>query len=153
MKSTLKTSLKNDANIVVADGNLEVPLNYRSIKISQIGNENANYAGTLVVERSTDGSTWNVVGNVPNVLISKELDDTGTYQNVNIGQFLTQGRQQIRVRATYNYTNDEGSVKTISSWNFKITVCKNRRWLISNFCVYLKRRASLWLRPMLLNGT
>lgn len=118
--ATLKTSLKNDANIVVADGNLEVPLNYRSIKISQIGNENANYAGTLVVERSTDGSTWNVVGNIPNALISKDLDDTDTYQKVNIGQFLAQGRQQIRVRATYNYTNDEGNVKTISSGNVVI---------------------------------
>ena len=118
--ATLKTSLKNDANIVVVDGVLEVPLNYRSIKISQIGNENANYTGTLVVERSTDGSTWNVVGNIPNALISKELDDTNTYQNVNIGQFLAQGRQMIRVRATYNYTNDEGQTKTISSGNVVI---------------------------------
>ena len=127
--ATLKTSLKNDANIVVADGNLEVPLNYRSIKISQIGNENANYAGTLVVERSTDGSTWNVVGNIPNVLISKDLDDTETYQKVNIGQFLGQGRQQIRVRATYNYTNDEGSVKTISSGNVVIGASVTRTTL------------------------
>ena len=118
--ATLKTSLKNDANIVVVDGVLEVPLNYRSIKISQIGNENANYTGTLVVERSTDGSTWNVVGNIPNALISKELDDTNTYQNVNIGQFLAQGRQMVRVRATYNYTNDEGQTKTISSGNVVI---------------------------------
>ena len=118
--ATLKTSLKNDANIVVVDGLLEVPLNYRSIKISQIGNENANYTGTLVVERSTDGSTWNVVGTIPNALISKELDDTDSYQNVNIGQFLAQGRQMVRVRATYNYTNDEGQTKTISSGNVVI---------------------------------
>lgn len=127
--ATLKTSLKNDANIVVADGNLEVPLNYRSIKISQIGNENANYTGTLIVERSTDGSTWNVVGNIPNVLISKDLTDTDTYQNVNIGQFLTQGRQLVRVRATYSYTNDEGSVKTISSGNVMIGASVTRTTL------------------------
>lgn len=127
--ATLKTSLKNDANIVVADGNLEVPLNYRSIKISQIGNENANYAGTLVVERSTDGNTWNVVGNIPNVLISKDLNDTETYQKVNIGQFLSQGRQQIRVRATYNYTNDDGQVKTITSGNVVIGASVTRTTL------------------------
>ena len=127
--ATLKTSLKNDANIVVSGNDLIVPLNYRSIKISQIGNENANYAGTLVVERSTDGSTWNAVGNIPNVLISKELDDTNTYQNVNIGQFLTQGRQMIRVRATYNYTNDEGNVKTISSGNVVIGASVTRTTL------------------------
>ena len=127
--ATLKTSLKNDANIVVADGNLEVPLNYRSIKISQIGNENANYAGTLVVERSTDGNTWNLAGTIPNVLISKDLDDTETYQKVNIGQFLGQGRQQIRVRATYNYTNDDGQVKTITSGNVVIGASVTRTTL------------------------
>lgn len=127
--ATLKTSLKNDANIVVADGNLEVPLNYRSIKISQIGNENANYAGTLVVERSTDGNTWNLAGTIPNVLISKDLDDTDTYQKVNIGQFLGQGRQQIRVRATYNYTNDDGQVKTITSGNVVIGASVTRTTL------------------------
>lgn len=117
---SMKTSLKNDANIVITDDNFEVPLNYRSIKISQIGNENANYAGTLIVESSTDGSTWNQMGTIPNVLISKDLTDTDTYQNVAIGQFLTQGRQQVRLRATYNYTNDEGVVKTVTSGNVMV---------------------------------
>ena len=127
--ATLKTSLKNDVNIVVADGNLEVSLNYRSIKISQIGNENANYAGTLLVERSTDGNTWNLAGTIPNVLISKDLNDTETYQKVNIGQFLGQGRQQIRVRATYNYTNDDGQTKTITSGNVVIGASVTRTTL------------------------
>ena len=117
---SLKTSLRNDANIVVTDNNLEVPLNYRSIKVSQIGNENANYTGTLIIERSTDGKLWNQVGAIPNALISKDLDDTNSYQNVSIGEYITQGRQQIRVRATYDYTNDSGEVRTVTSGNVVI---------------------------------
>lgn len=117
---SLKTSLRNDANIVVTDNNLEVPLNYRSIKVSQIGNENANYTGTLIIERSTDGKLWNQVGTIPNALISKDLDDTNSYQNVSIGEYITQGRQQIRVRATYDYTNDSGEVRTVTSGNVVI---------------------------------
>ena len=118
--AALKTSLKTDANVVITDDNFEVPLNYRSIKISQLGNENAGYSGTLIVERSTDGATWTAVGNVPNVLTSKELDDTDTYQNVKIGQFIAQGRQQVRVRAMYTYVNEEGDTKTVTSSNVMI---------------------------------
>lgn len=118
--AALKTSLKTDANVVITDDNFEIPLNYRSIKISQLGNENAGYSGTLIVERSTDGATWTAVGNVPNVLTSKELDDTDTYQNVKIGQFLAQGRQQVRVRAMYTYVNEEGDTKTVTSSNVMI---------------------------------
>ena len=118
--ATLKTSLANDANIVITDDNFEIPLNYRSIKISQLGNENAGYTGTLIIENSTDGSSWNRIGTIPNVLLSKEIDDTDTYQNVPIGQYINQGRQQIRVRATYNYTNEDGDEKTVTSGNVMI---------------------------------
>lgn len=118
--ATLKTSLANDANIVITNDNFEIPLNFRSIKISQLGNENAGYSGTLIIENSTDGSSWNRIGTIPNVLLSKEIDDTDTYQNVPIGQFINQGRQQIRVRATYNYTNEDGDEKTVTSGNVMI---------------------------------
>lgn len=118
--ASLKTSLKNDADIVVTDDSFEIPLNYRSIKITQIGNENAGYTGTLIVESSTDGTTWNRVGTLPNVLVSKDLEDTDTYQNVKIGQFISQGKQQVRVRASYTYTNEEGKEKTVTSSNVMI---------------------------------
>ena len=115
--ATLKTSLSNSVDIVVSDNNLEIPLNYRAIKITPIGNENANYTGTLVVQSSTDGTTWNTIGELPNVLTPKEMEDTDTYQMVNIGQFLVQGRQQVRVRATYKYTNEEGDERVVTSGN------------------------------------
>ena len=117
--AALKTSLKTDANVVITDDNFEIPLNYRSIKISQLGNENAGYSGTLIVERSTDGATWTAVGNVPNIT-SQNVEDTDIYENVKIGQFLAQGRQQVRVRAMYTYVNEEGDTKTVTSSNVMI---------------------------------
>lgn len=124
--ATLKTSLRNDADIVITDDKFEIPLNYRSIKISQIGNENANYTGTLVVERSTDGKLWSEVATIPNILVSKELNDVNTYQNVEIGSYLTQGKQLVRVRATYDYTKDDGTIRTVTSGNVVIGASVNK---------------------------
>lgn len=115
--AALHTSLSNTADIVVSNGVLEVPLNYRSIKITQIGNENANYTGTLIIQRSTDGTTWNTVGTMPNVLTPKDVFDTATYQNINIGEYLAQGKQFVRVRASFTYTNESGEEKTVTSSN------------------------------------
>ena len=136
--ATLKTSLSNTADIVVTDGNLEIPLNYRSIKITQIGSENANYTGTLIVQRSTDGVTWNTIATLPNALTPKDVNDTETYQKVNIGSYLVQGRQQVRVRASYTYINDSGEEKkTVQSGNVLVgnSVTKTELKLVlrSNF--------------------
>lgn len=115
--ASLRTSLNSDANIVVSGGKLEVPLNYRSIKISQLGNENAGFTGTLIIQTSTDGSTWNTMGEIPNVLTPREIDDQNTYQMVDIGEYLVQGRQMVRVRASYTYTNEDNEEKTVTSGN------------------------------------
>lgn len=115
--AVLKTSLSNSADIVVTKGTLEIPLNYKAIRITQLGNENANYTGTLIIQRSTDGTTWNTVGTMPNVLTPKDVDDTSTYQNINIGEYLVQGRQMVRVRASFTYTNEVGEEKTVTSSN------------------------------------
>lgn len=115
--ASLRTSLNSDANIVVSGDKLEVPLNYRSIKISQLGNENAGFTGTLIIQTSTDGSTWNTMGEIPNVLTPREIDDQNTYQMVDIGEYLVQGRQMVRVRASYTYTNENNEEKTVTSGN------------------------------------
>ena len=117
--AALKTSLSNTADIVVTGEDLFVPLNYRSIKISQIGNENAGYRGSVTVEISTDGNTWKVEGTIPNKLISQDLDDNSYKEenSVNIGSFLKQGAQMVRLRAFYVYTNDSGEEKTITTSN------------------------------------
>lgn len=113
----LRTTLSKDADIVVTDGKLEIPLNYRAIKITQIGNENAGYNGTLIVQSSTNGETWNTVGTIPNVLTSQAPDDTSSFVKVDIGKYLTNGKQYVRVRAQYSYENESGDDKIVSSSN------------------------------------
>ena len=135
--ASLKTSLSNTANIVVTDRNLEVPLNYRSIKITQIGSENANYAGTLVVQTSTDGTSWNTMAEIPNALTSKDVEDTNSYQVVNIGEYLVQGKQFVRLRARYTYTNESGEEKVVNSGNVvigaSVTRTELRLTLLNNY--------------------
>lgn len=111
----LRSSLGSTSNIVVTEDKLEVPFNFRAIKISVLGNENAGYKGTLQVQRSTDnGATWNDVGTLPNTLTSFDYEVT-TEEKVDLGQFLVQGRQMIRVRASYTYQNDEGEDRVVNS--------------------------------------
>ena len=113
----LRTSMSNTANIVVTDGKLEVPLNYKAVKITQIGNENAGYSGTVVIQTSTNGETWSTVGTIPNALPSSEIDDSTTYTKVDIGKYLTNGKQYVRLRAQYTYENEDGEEKTVNSSN------------------------------------
>ena len=115
----LRTSMSNTANIVVTDGKLEVPLNYKAVKITQIGNENAGYSGAVVIQTSTNGETWSTVGTIPNVLTSQEPDDTSYIEKnkVDIGKYLTNGKQYVRVRAQYTYENEDGEEKTVNSSN------------------------------------
>ena len=111
----LRSSLGNTADIVVTESKLEVPFNFRAIKISVIGNENAGYKGTLYVQRSTDnGASWSDVGTLPNALTSFDYDQT-TEEKIDLGGFLTQGRQMLRVRASYTYQNEEGEEKVVNS--------------------------------------
>lgn len=112
----LRTTISNTADIVVTDDKLEVPLNYRAVKITQIGNENAGYRGSVVVQTSTDGVSWNTTGTIENVLPSSEPNDATTYTTVDIGKYLVAGRQMVRLRATYSYEVD-GDKKIVSSSN------------------------------------
>lgn len=113
----LSTTIANTANIIVTDNTLLVPLNYRAIQITPIGNVNAGAAGTIVVQTSTNGETWNTVGTIANALQSSEPEDDTTVSNVDIGQFLVEGKQMVRLRATYTYQNENGETKTVNSSN------------------------------------
>lgn len=111
----LRSSLGNTADIVVTESELKVPFNFRAIKISVLGNENAGYKGTLQVQRSTDGgTTWNDVGTLSNALTSYDYD-VETEESVDLGQFLASGKQMLRVRASYTYQNDDGEDKVVNS--------------------------------------
>ena len=112
----LSTKLPQN-DIVVTDGKLEVGFNYRSIRYTQGQASNEGALGTLNIQRSTNnGSTWDSVGSIPNVLRSNEPTDTTTMQEVDLGGFLTQGKQMIRVRASYEYEDTaSGDKKTMNS--------------------------------------
>lgn len=116
----LRTSISNTADIVVAEGKLEIPLNYRPIKITQIGNENAGYRGDVIIQRSTDGTTWTTAATIKNALTAREPDDATSYDNIDIAPYLANGRQMVRIRASYNYTTEDGETKTVTSSNVVI---------------------------------
>lgn len=113
----LRTSISNTADIVVADDKLEIPLNYRPIKITQIGNENAGYRGDVIIQRSTDGTTWTTSATIKNALTARDPDDATSFDTIDIAPYLANGRQMVRIRASYSYTTENGEQKTVTSSN------------------------------------
>lgn len=112
--AVLSTSLPMN-DIVVIDENLEVPFKFHAIKISSAGSENTGNKGTLVIQRSTDdGTSWNTVGTIQNSITSVDTDSDAE-ETINIGKYLTPGKQLIRVRATFNNENNAGVEETINS--------------------------------------
>lgn len=96
-----------------------VALNFRAVRITSYGNINVNERGTLVVDVSTDnGDTFHTVATLNNVLSSRDYTDDKVYENVNIGSYLAQGKQLVRVRASFKYEDEAtGDIKTVtSSW-------------------------------------
>ena len=96
-----------------------VALNFRAVRITSYGNINVNERGTLVVDVSTDnGDTFHTVATLNNVLSSRDYTDDKVYENVNIGSYLAQGKQLVRVRAFFKYEDEAtGDIKTVtSSW-------------------------------------
>ena len=96
-----------------------VALNFRAVRITSYGNINVNERGTLVVDVSTDnGETFHTVATLNNVLSSRDYTDDKVYENVNIGSYLAQGKQLVRVRASFKYEDENtGDIKTVtSSW-------------------------------------
>ena len=77
--------------------------------------------GTLIIERSTDGSTWTRVASQPIVSSDPSAEDFPT--TVNVGKYLLTGRQnQIRLRATFGYTDSSGEDSTIASGNIILKI-------------------------------
>lgn len=113
--ATLRSTISSTANIIVVEDSLEVELNYRSIVVDAALSQqvNANIKGVIEVQRKTTGN-WEVVGTLEEELDSK--DNYDDYVTVNIGKYLTQGRQELRLQAYYYYTSEEtGEQKMVRS--------------------------------------
>lgn len=114
----LSTNLPN-ADIVVSGTSLIVPLNFRAVRITSLDKINMNARGTLQIQRSTDsGKTFNEVATLPNILPSEDYTNTEKYTDVDLGAYLIQGSQMIRVRASFEYEDENsGTTRTMnSSW-------------------------------------
>jgi len=114
----LNTNLPS-ADIVVTKPSLVVPLNFRGVRITSLDKINMNARGTLTIQRSTDnGTTFNEVGRIPNALPSEDYANADKYTDIDLGEYLTQGKQLLRVRASFDYEDENsGTTKTMnSSW-------------------------------------
>lgn len=113
--ATLRSTLSPTANIVVTDNSLEVELNYRSIIVDAAISQqiNAGIKGIIEVQRKTTGN-WEVVGTLDEELDSK--DNYDSYVTVDIGKYLAQGKQELRLQARYSYiTDDTNEQKVVRS--------------------------------------
>ena len=121
-------------DIVVTKEDLIVGFNFRAIRFIKGVASNEGALGTLIVQKSTNnGSTWDNVGQLNNVLRSSNPEDSTTIQEVNLGQFLTLGKQLIRVRASYQYEDIQtGELKTMNSpWvNIGMSITKTELSLV-----------------------
>ena len=108
-------------NIVVSGSDFNVPLRFNAIRYSNGAAEDAGARGTLQIQRSTDnGTTWNDVATLKNQLASQPSTDTDFKEDdvVNIGGYLANGKQFMRVRASFEYEDiTTGDLRTAySSW-------------------------------------
>ena len=106
-------------DLVVAEDSFKVGFNFRAVRNSNGQQFNEGALGTLTIQRSTNnGVNWDVVGTITNALRSMEPDDTTTTQDVDLGEYLVQGNQMLRVRASYEYEDGISGEKrnVISSW-------------------------------------
>lgn len=106
-------------DLVVAEDSFKVGFNFRAVRNSNGQQLNEGALGTLTIQRSTNnGVNWDVIGTIPNALRSVEPDDTTTTQDIDLGEYLVQGNQMLRVRASYEYEDSISGEKrnVVSSW-------------------------------------
>lgn len=108
----LFSSDDSTANVVVNERSFNVHLRFHAVRNSNGERINMGTKGTLQIQRSTDnGSTWSTVGTLAGAIDSTDYSNTTTYTTIDIGQYLTNGRQLIRIRASFTYTDDSDQNK------------------------------------------
>ena len=112
--ASFKTLSKYEkVNIVVDNQAITIPINYRSLVNDPIeGIINAGIKGTLIVQRATDTTTYETIDTLVDYLESQTEADS--YIDFDITKYLAQGKQSIRLQASYDY-DDNGERKTARS--------------------------------------
>jgi len=106
-------------NYAVKDGDsFEASLRFSALHIIAATSEQEGMSGngTLIIERSTDGSTWTRVATQS--IASSDPTAENFPTTVDVGKYLLTGRQNyIRLRATFGYTDPSGADSTMASGN------------------------------------
>ena len=110
----LASDLNGDRNIKVGDS-LTANVRYMALKITQLG-DRVNYRdvpGTLRVDIKKEGSdTWQnhyVQTNIVSQDENYDAENSASYPvSVEIGKYLTEGRQDVRIRVTSSYEDENG---------------------------------------------
>ena len=109
----MASSSTND--YVVNGDTMSVKLRFAGVHT--VGGERLNMGvnGTLTVERKTSNTDWTTVATLEHTLASTDYADAENYTEIDLGGYLTSGKQQMRVRASVEYTDDNGATKTATS--------------------------------------
>ena len=106
----LLTSLVTSDPIIATEKDYIVPVMFRGTMSSGGVTENTGIRGNITIQRSTDGgSSWETVDTSKSL---PSVDPNATnYTDINIGQYFSDSNpQQIRLRASYTVTDDEGNI-------------------------------------------
>lgn len=111
----LFASASASTDYVVSGDSFVIPMRFCAVRNSNGERLNYGEAGTLLIERSTDGgSTWNLVETRTAAIPSTDFTATA-YTEIDLGSALATGSQKIRIRASYQYTGDDGVRRTATS--------------------------------------
>ena len=111
----LWTDVLSTNEYIVSGDSLKVHLRFSSVRTSNGDRLNLGSAGTLVVQRKTSNTDWTTVATLKAVMPSTDYSDTSNYTDIELGDYLVSGKQQLRIRATVNYTDDNGDTKTATT--------------------------------------
>ena len=115
----LFADVSKTADLVVSGNELTAKVRFCAVKNSNGERLNDGSMGTLIIERSVDGSTWNAVETRKGVLVSDDYSGS-SFQIFNIASALSSGKQHIRLRASFPY--DDGSGKMMTAYSSYVQV-------------------------------
>ena len=111
----LWADVNSSTEFVVSGHTLKVRLRFAAVRTSNGDRLNMGSAGTLIIQRKTSSTDWTTLTTLKDAIPSTDYADTNNYTEVDLGSYLVSGKQQLRVRATFNYTDDSGDTKTATT--------------------------------------
>lgn len=111
----LFSTISSTKNLVVAKKELIVPFRFHAVRNSNGDRLNVGSKGTLIVQRKSGANSWQTVATLEEVLDSTDYSNTTEYKNIDLGAYLTDGTQQVRVQARYTYLDGDGNQQSQAS--------------------------------------